>query len=125
MLLVDRIVEKSEDHAKAIKNVTASEIFFLGHFPAYPIYPGFLIIDGLAHTAGLMLLNRGESVIPVFAGIDNARFKSEVRPGDVLEYEVWLKERKLGMAKVEAIAKVQGKIVATATLLVGVRKNEK
>jgi len=72
-----------------------------------------------------MLLNRGESVIPVFAGIDNARFKSEVRPGDVLEYEVWLKERKLGMAKVEAIAKVQGKIVATATLLVGVRKNEK
>lgn len=125
MLLVDRVIEKSKDHLIAMKNVTAGEIFFMGHFPDYPIYPGVLIIEGLAQAAGIMLLEPDQSVIPLFLGIDEARFKSEVRPGDTLIYEVSLKESKLGIFKVNGIAKVQEKIVATATLLVGVKKNEK
>ncbi|HEY8542311.1 MAG TPA: 3-hydroxyacyl-ACP dehydratase FabZ [Pseudothermotoga sp.] len=125
MLLVDRVVEKSKDHLIAMKNVTAGEIFFMGHFPDYPIYPGVLIIEGLAQAAGIMLLEPDQNVIPLFLGIDEARFKSEVRPGDTLIYEVSLKESKLGIFKVNGIAKVQEKIVATATLLVGVKKNEK
>ena len=72
-----------------------------------------------------MLLEPDQNVIPLFLGIDEARFKSEVRPGDTLIYEVSLKESKLGIFKVNGIAKVQEKIVATATLLVGVKKNEK
>ncbi len=125
MLLVDRVIEKSKDHVIAAKNVTAGEIFFMGHFPDYPIYPGVLIIEGLAQAAGIMLLEPDQNVIPLFLGIDEARFKSEVRPGDTLTYEVSLKESKLGVFKVNGIAKVQGKVVATATLLVGVKKNEK
>lgn len=125
ILLVDRVIEKSEDHVIAMKNVTASEIFFTGHFPDYPIYPGVLIIEGLAQTAGIMLLKPGQNVIPLFLGIDEARFKSEVRPGDTLIYEVKLKESKLGIFKVGGVAKVGEKTVATATLLVGVRKGEK
>lgn len=125
ILLVDRVIEKSEDHVIATKNVTASEIFFIGHFPDYPIYPGVLIIEGLAQTAGIMLLKPGQNVIPLFLGIDEARFKSEVRPGDTLIYEVKLKESKLGIFKVGGVAKVGEKTVATATLLVGVRKGEK
>lgn len=125
ILLVDRVIEKSEDHVIAMKNVTASEIFFIGHFPDYPIYPGVLIIEGLAQTAGIMLLKPGQNVIPLFLGIDEARFKSEVRPGDTLIYEVKLKESKLGVFRVSGVAKVGEKTVATATLLVGVRKGEK
>lgn len=124
MLLIDRVVEKTEDHVIAMKNVTACEIFFMGHFPNYPIYPGVLIIEGLAQAAGIMLLKPDQNVIPLFLGIDEARFKSMVRPGDVLTYEVRLKESKLGVFKVSGVAKVQQKIVATATLLVGVKKDE-
>jgi len=125
MLLVDRVLEKDENHVVAMKNITANEIFFAGHFPNYPIYPGVLIIEGLAQTAGIMLLKPNQNVIPLFLGIDEARFKSEVRPGDTIIYEVELKESKLGIFKVGAIAKVQEKIVAIATLLVGVKKDEK
>ncbi|MFN3283557.1 MAG: 3-hydroxyacyl-ACP dehydratase FabZ [Pseudothermotoga sp.] len=125
MLLIDRVVEKSDEHVIAMKNVTVSEIFFTGHFPQYPIYPGVLIIEGLAQTAGIMLLKPGENLVPLFLGIDEARFRSEVRPGDTLIYDVKLKESKLGVFKVSGVAKVQDKIVATATLLVGVKKDEK
>lgn len=125
MLLIDRVIEKNDDRVVAMKNVSASEVFFVGHFPGYPIYPGVLIIEGLAQAAGVMLLKPNEGVIPLFLGIDEARFKSEVRPGDTLIYDVKLKESKLGVFKVVGIAKVQEKIVATATLLVGVKKDEK
>ncbi|AEH50901.1 3-hydroxyacyl-ACP dehydratase FabZ [Pseudothermotoga thermarum] len=121
-ILVDRVLEKSENHIVAVKNVTANEIFFLGHFPRYPIYPGVLIIEGLAQAAGLMLLDPGKNFIPLFLGIDKARFKAEVRPGDVLKYEVKLKETRMGVYFVEGKATVDGKVVATATLMLGVKK---
>ncbi|MEJ5228666.1 MAG: 3-hydroxyacyl-ACP dehydratase FabZ [Pseudothermotoga sp.] len=125
MLLVDRVLEKSDEHVIAVKNVSANEIFFAGHFPEYPIYPGVLIVEGLAQAAGIMLLKPGQHTIPLFLGIDEARFKSEVRPGDLLIYDVKLKESRLGVFKVSAVAKVEDKIVATATLLLGVKKDEK
>lgn len=124
ILLVDKVVEKSENRIVAIKNVTISEIFFLGHFPDYPIYPGVLIIEGMAQAAGLLLLKPDEKLLPLFLGIDNARFKSPVRPGDVLKYEVEVVEKKLNVVKVKAKAAVDERIVAIADLLLGVKKYE-
>ncbi|WP_448522899.1 3-hydroxyacyl-ACP dehydratase FabZ [Pseudothermotoga sp.] len=124
ILLVDKVIERDEKKIVAIKNVTISEIFFLGHFPDYPIYPGVLIIEGMAQAAGLLLLKPDQKLVPLFLGIDNARFKSPVRPGDVLRYEVEVIESKLNVVKVKAKASVDGRIVATAELLLGVKKHE-
>ncbi|WP_448531646.1 3-hydroxyacyl-ACP dehydratase FabZ [Pseudothermotoga sp.] len=124
ILLVDKVIERDEKKIVAIKNVTISEIFFLGHFPEYPIYPGVLIIEGMAQTAGLLLLKPDQKAVPLFLGIDSARFKSPVRPGDVLRYEVEIVESKLNMVKVKAKASVDDRIVATAELLLGVKKRE-
>jgi len=124
ILLVDRVIEKDEKRIVAIKNVTVSEIFFIGHFPDYPIYPGVLIVEGMAQTAGLLLLEPEHKVVPLFLGIDNARFKSPVRPGDVLRYEVEIIESKMNVVKVKAKASVEERIVATAELLLGVKKRE-
>jgi 3-hydroxyacyl-[acyl-carrier-protein] dehydratase len=124
ILLVDKVIERDEKKIVAIKNVTISEIFFLGHFPEYPIYPGVLIIEGMAQTAGLLLLKPDQKAVPLFLGIDSARFKSPVRPGDVLRYEVEIVENKLNVVKVKAKASVDDRIVATAELLLGVKKRE-
>lgn len=124
ILLVDKVIERDEKKIVAIKNVTISEIFFLGHFPEYPIYPGVLIIEGMAQTAGLLLLKPDQKAVPLFLGIDSARFKSPVRPGDVLRYEVEIVESKLNVVKVKAKASVDDRIVATAELLLGVKKRE-
>lgn len=124
ILLVDKVLEKSENRIVAIKNVTISEIFFLGHFPDYPIYPGVLIIEGMAQTAGLLLLKPNEKLLPLFLGIDNARFKSPVRPGDILKYEVEVVEKKLNLVKIKAKATVNERIVAIADLLLGVKRYE-
>jgi 3-hydroxyacyl-[acyl-carrier-protein] dehydratase len=124
ILLVDKVIERDEKKIVAIKNVTISEIFFLGHFPEYPIYPGVLIIEGMAQTAGLLLLKPDQKAVPLFLGIDSARFKSPVRPGDVLRYEVETVESKLNVVKVKAKASVDDRIVATAELLLGVKKHE-
>jgi len=125
MLLVDKVLEKSDEHVIAVKNVSANEIFLMGHFPKYPIYPGVLIVEGLAQAAGIMLLKPGQDTIPLFLGIDEARFKSEVRPGDLLTYDVKMKESRLGVFKVSAVARVENRVVATATLLLGVKKDDK
>ena len=78
-MLVDGVIEFSSNSIKAFKNVSINEPFFQGHFPDYPIMPGVLIIEGMAQTAGLLLLNQQddqkEGIIPLFAGIDKARFK--------------------------------------------------
>ena len=121
-LLVDGVEEVGEDYIVAFKNISISDPVFGGHFPNYPIYPGVLIIEGLAQTAGLLLLKDADDAIPLFLGIDNARFKKEVRPGDKLVYEVKVVQSKGTIVKVEATAKVDGKTVAKATLLLGVKK---
>ncbi len=126
-LLVDRVLEcVPGDRIRAIKNVTANEPFFQGHFPHYPVMPGVLIIEALAQVSVILVyqtLNRipdDKSVI-LFAGIDGARFKRQVVPGDQLQLEA--KEVRLvrGVGKFDVRATVDGALVAEAQLLAALR----
>ena len=118
-LLVDRVLETEPGkRIVAEKNVTVNEWFFQGHFPDFPIMPGVLIIEALAQ-AGAVLLLSDESVkgqIPLFAGIDNCRFRAQVTPGDVLRLEVELTARRGPIGKGKARATVGGKVAAEAEL---------
>jgi 3-hydroxyacyl-[acyl-carrier-protein] dehydratase len=123
-LLVDGVLELNEEKIKAFKNVSINEPFFQGHFPNYPIMPGVLIVEGMAQTAGLLLMkDTNENVIPLFTGIDKARFKKEVRPGDKLIYDLEILQRKANMFKLKGIATVEGQVCAQAEIMVGIKKN--
>ncbi|KUK82078.1 MAG: 3-hydroxyacyl-[acyl-carrier-protein] dehydratase FabZ [Petrotoga mobilis] len=123
-LLVDGVLELNEEKIKAFKNVSINEPFFQGHFPNYPIMPGVLIVEGMAQTAGLLLLkDTDENVIPLFTGIDKARFKKEVRPGDKLIYDLEILQKKANMFKLKGIATVEGQICAQAEIMVGIKKS--
>ena len=118
-LLVDRIDEMNGDNsAIGLKNVTANEPFFPGHFPDFPVMPGVLIIEGLAQTAGALCVHSlGESYKPqlvYFMGIDRAKFRRPVRPGDTIRYHV-RKIRSRGRTwRFYGEAKVNGQVVAEA-----------
>ena len=118
-LLVDRVLEMEPGkRIVAAKNVTVNEWFFEGHFPDFPIMPGVLIVEALAQ-AGAVLLLSDESVkgqIPLFAGIDNCRFRAQVTPGDVLRLEVEFTARRGPIGKGKARATVGGKVAAEAEL---------
>ncbi|MFZ2831110.1 MAG: 3-hydroxyacyl-ACP dehydratase FabZ [Mesotoga infera] len=114
-LMVDGVIEMGTSHIKAFKDINEKLEVFKGHFPNYPIYPGVLIIEGLAQTAGVLLLEPGST--PLFAGIERARFRGQVRPPCVLEYEVKVIQTKMGVVKVEAMASVEELPVAEAVLL--------
>ena len=88
MLLVDRVLEVSEDTIVAIKNVTINEPFFNGHFPQYPVMPGVLIMEALAQTAGVLELSKPENKgkLVFYAGMDKVKFKKQVVPGDPLTF---------------------------------------
>jgi 3-hydroxyacyl-[acyl-carrier-protein] dehydratase len=114
-LLVDKIVGlEPGKKAVGIKNVTANEPFFQGHFPGNPIMPGVLIVEALAQTAcvaGLMLEeNKGK--LGVFTGIDSMKFRRQVVPGDTLKLEAEFLIFKMGMGKVKVTATVDGQIAA-------------
>lgn len=127
-ILVDRIIDiEMGKKIKAIKNVTINEPYFTGHFPDYPVMPGVLIIEALAQAAGILgVLSIGEArksnEIYFFAGIDNARFKRQVIPGDTLVLEVELIKRMRGLAKYRAQALVDGVLAAEADLLTAKRE---
>ena len=132
-LLVDRVM--SCDPGKrivAIKNVTINEPFFAGHFPHHPVMPGVLIIEALAQAAAILALKTGDqkaddTSIYYFAGIDNARFKKPVTPGDTLELNVEVKRVTRGIWCFSAHARVAGQLVAEADLMCTLRpiKNNK
>ena len=118
-LLVDRIIKIEEDKKiVGIKNVTANEIFFQGHFPDYPIMPGVLIVEAMAQVGGILLLrkkeNRGKT--PFFAKMDNVKLRRPVRPGDQLVMEVEVIKAKSRVGRVMAKASVDGEIVCEAEL---------
>ena len=118
-LLVDKIVECTPGQgAKGIKCVTANEPFFQGHFPGYKVMPGVLIIEALAQVGAVAILsvpeNRGK--LALFGGIKNARFKQQVRPGDVLELECELTAQRGPVGFGTATAKVNGKTACKAEL---------
>lgn len=97
-LLVDRVLELVPgERVVAIKNVTANEEFFNGHFPGRPVMPGVLQIEGLAQTGALLMADDMKGKIPLFAAIDKAKFKRPVVPGDQLRYEVTLTKARRGI----------------------------
>ena len=120
MLMVDRIVEVTPDNgAVGIKNVTVNEYFFEGHFPKMPVMPGVLIIEAMAQTAAAYTayadnVDTSEKVV-LFMGVDKARFRKPVIPGDQLRIHVSITNRRPPVWKYEAVAKVDGKTVAEAS----------
>ena len=119
-LMIDRIIDIDGDRsAIGIKNVTANEPQFLGHFPSAPVMPGVLIIEGMAQTAGaICTLSRGGDApaLVYFMTIDNAKFRKPVQPGDRIEYHVKQTRRRANIWKFDCIAKVDDLKVAEATV---------
>ena len=118
-LLVDRITEcVPGESAKGIKCVTTNEPFFQGHFPGFKVMPGVLIIEALAQVGAVAILTEAGSRgrLALFGGIKNARFKRQVRPGDVLELECQLTARKGPVGFGTAEARVEGKLACKAEL---------
>ncbi|PFR21459.1 3-hydroxyacyl-[acyl-carrier-protein] dehydratase FabZ [Bacillus cereus] len=127
-LLIDRIIEVEEGkRAVGIKNVTTNEEFFNGHFPEYPVMPGVLIVEALAQvSAVIMLMKEGNhGKIGLFAGIDNCRFKKQVRPGDQLRLEVEMTRVRGLIAKAHAIATIDDEIVCEADVTFALFDNKK
>jgi 3-hydroxyacyl-[acyl-carrier-protein] dehydratase len=119
-LLVDRIVEmRGDESAVGIKNVTYNEPQFMGHFPGRPVFPGVMIIEGMAQTAGVICVLSGQAAATqatqvFFLTIDKAKFRRPVVPGDTIEYHMTKLKRKKNMWWYRGEAKVAGAIVAEA-----------
>jgi 3-hydroxyacyl-[acyl-carrier-protein] dehydratase len=119
-LLVDKILEVVEgEKAVGVKNVTANEEFFQGHFPNYPVMPGVLIVEALAQVGAVAMLKKEENRgrLAFFAGIDKCRFKRQVRPGDVLKLEVEMTRVRGAMGKGKGLATVDGEVVCETELM--------
>jgi 3-hydroxyacyl-[acyl-carrier-protein] dehydratase len=128
MLLVDRVLEvEKRKRIVAIKNVSMNEPFFVGHFPHYPVMPGVLIIEALAQAAAILTFITletlpDENTMSYFAGIDRARFKRPVMPGDQLRLEAELTRELRGVGKYDVRALVEGNVVAEAELMCAYRR---
>jgi 3-hydroxyacyl-[acyl-carrier-protein] dehydratase len=126
-LLVDRI-ESIEEGQKAvgIKNVTVNEPFFQGHFPGHPVMPGVLIIEAMAQVGGVAMLKVPEFAgkIAFLAGIDNARFRRQVVPGDQLRIEVEITRLRGVIGKGKAVATVDGEPAAECELTFAIQKDQ-
>ncbi|MCR8865750.1 3-hydroxyacyl-ACP dehydratase FabZ [Priestia megaterium] len=119
-LLVDRILEVEEGKkAVGLKNVSANEEFFNGHFPDYPVMPGVLIVEALAQVGAVAMLKKEENQgrLAFFAGIDNCRFKKQVRPGDQLRLEVEIVRARGSIGKGKGIAIVDGELVCETDIM--------
>jgi 3-hydroxyacyl-[acyl-carrier-protein] dehydratase len=124
LLLIDRVLElKRKERIVAIKNVTINEPFFNGHFPGLPIMPGVLIVEAIAQAGGALLLTEVEDrtgKVMVFTGIERAKFRRPVSPGDQLRIEVevkgWRAVPRMIAVKMHGVAYVTGKRVAEATV---------
>lgn len=127
-LLIDRVVEFEKDHRLvAYKNVTYNEPFFTGHFPIKPVMPGVLIVEAMAQATALLALESdpvvsGKNTVYLFAGIDKARFRQQVEPGDRLEIEVLQNKMKRGIGFFSGTAVVDGKVAATAEIMCTARE---
>jgi len=119
-LLVDRVVElEVGKRAVGLKNVTINEHFFQGHFPQYPVMPGVLIVEALAQTGGIALgtMDEYKGRIAFFAGIDNVRFKRQVKPGDTLRLEVELTQLRRSIGTASALATVDGEVACKGDIM--------
>ena len=121
MLLVDRVLEyEIEKRIVCTKSVTTNEPFFQGHFPGNPVMPGVLIVEGMAQAAAVLvslgLPNRDEKLY-LFGGVDKARFRRQVIPGDVLRFECTIMQKRSNTVRVHGVATVDGAAAAEADLL--------
>jgi 3-hydroxyacyl-[acyl-carrier-protein] dehydratase len=126
-LLVDRVLELEKgQRIKALKNVSINEPFFTGHFPVRPVMPGVLIIEAMAQAAGLLSFasasDDGKQVLYYLAGVDGARFKRVVEPGDALILTVTLERAKSSIYKFNARATVGDELAAEAQLMCTMRE---
>lgn len=120
MLLVDRILEMEEDRIVGMKNVTANEPFFMGHFPEYPVMPGVLIVEAMAQVGGVLVLKTvpdRKSKLVLFASIEEAKFRRPVLPGDTLIIECKTLKRKETVVKMQGTARVNGQVVAEGIVM--------
>jgi 3-hydroxyacyl-[acyl-carrier-protein] dehydratase len=127
IILVDRVLEIEKGRRiVALKNVSINEPVFMGHFPHYPVMPGVLIVEAMAQTAAILAFTSldkpaGKDAMFLFAGIDGARFKRQVGPGDQLRMELELLREKGGIGKFSGRALVDGQLAAEAELLCAYR----
>jgi len=130
MLLIDRILEIDLEAEKprlvAIKNVTVNEEFFNGHFPEFPVMPGVFIIEAMAQAGAYLMIKKAgldaENYTVLFAGIDSAKFRKPVVPGDQIVFEIEGLNIKRSMGKIKGVAKVDGEVVCEAVLMAALRK---
>jgi len=118
-LLVDRVMEVTDNTAIGIKNVTINEPFFQGHFPGHPIMPGVLILEAMAQVAGVASLSRKSNIgkLAYFLSVKEARFRKPVLPGDRLVIEIELLKSKLNVMRVKAVARVDDAVVTEAEMM--------
>lgn len=122
-LLIDRVLDyEVGKHLIAIKNVSFNEPYFTGHFPVRPVMPGVLILEAMAQATGILAFKTAHSgptdqSLYLFVGIDNARFKAQVGPGDQLRIEVELTRQIRNIWRFNAVAKVDDRVVCTAELM--------
>ncbi len=129
-LLLDRILELDIENLKvrALKNVTVNEEFFNGHFPEFPVMPGVLIIEAMAQAGAYLMVEKAKAegdqgkFTVLFAGIENAKFRKPVLPGDQIIFEVEGLNIKKSMGKIKGVAKVDGKVVCEAVLMAALKK---
>ena len=130
LLMIDRVKEcEPGKRILALKNVSVNEPYFPGHFPHRPIMPGVLILEAMAQAAGVLVFRSAgtrpdDKTVYYYVGIDNARFKKPVVPGDQLEIEVHLERHLRGISRFRCEARVEGKVVAEATILCSMRAIE-
>jgi 3-hydroxyacyl-[acyl-carrier-protein] dehydratase len=120
MLLVDRIIEIGEDRIVGLKNVTANEPFFQGHFPCYPVMPGVLVVETMAQVGAVLLLRsveKRDDKLVLFTTIEEAKFRKPVVPGDQLRVEMQVLKRKATVCKMSGKVTVDGRLVAEAILM--------
>ncbi len=126
-LLVDRVLSLEKGvRIQAIKNVTINEPFFTGHFPHRPVMPGVLMLEAMAQVAALLAFDTlgvvpDDKTVYYFAGIDGARFKRPVEPGDQLVMDVTLDRMKAGIFKFKGVARVDGNLACEAELMCTMR----
>ena len=118
-LLIDRVIERIQgERVVALKNVSINEPFFQGHFPGQPVMPGVLIVEAIAQTALILISDDATGdKIPLFMGIDKARFRRRVVPGDQLRIEVTVTQRRRNICKAHGLVTVNGEKAAEADIL--------